>query len=87
MNGRLSMKSLCQDLVALLIQVIKMFDKIVDITGSYKVENIAETYMCCGGCPEKVNECRCHGALGVSGGSHSVLRCCPSSVAVAYRSV
>jgi len=49
------MKSLCQDLVALLIQVIKMFDKIVDITGSYKVENIAETYMCCGGCPQKVS--------------------------------
>jgi len=40
--------------VALLIRIITMFDRIVDLTGVYKVANVAEMYMCCGGCPQMV---------------------------------
>jgi len=54
--GRQSSSTYAQDLVALLIRVITMFDRIVDLTGVYKVENIAETYMCCGGCPQQCDD-------------------------------
>jgi hypothetical protein len=33
-----------------------VFDRIVEQTGAYKVENIADTYMVCAGCPVKVSE-------------------------------
>ena len=40
----------------MLIRVITTFDRIVDLTGVYKVSNVADLYMCCGGCPQQVED-------------------------------
>lgn len=34
-------------------RIVSIFDRIVEQTGGYKVENIADTYMVCSGCPVK----------------------------------
>jgi len=38
-----------EDIVKLLIRIVTLFDQIVEHMGVYKVENIADTYMCCDG--------------------------------------
>jgi hypothetical protein len=43
-----------QETVNLCYQIVSVMDRIVERTGAYKVENIAETYMACSGCPEEV---------------------------------
>ena len=42
-----SSSSHADDIVKLLIRIVAMFDRIVGHMGVYKVENIADTYLCC----------------------------------------
>lgn len=42
------------DTIQLSLQVVSVFDRIVEQTGAYKVENIGDTYMACAGCPTEV---------------------------------
>mmetsp|Transcript_18424 Transcript_18424/g.26801 ORF Transcript_18424/g.26801 Transcript_18424/m.26801 type:complete len:1185 (-) Transcript_18424:412-3966(-) len=42
-----------KDVVSVVQRVVNALDHIVDQTGAYKVENIADTYMACAGCPEE----------------------------------
>ncbi len=44
-----SSNSHAEDIVKLLIRIVSMFDRIVEHMGVYKVENIADTYLCCDG--------------------------------------
>lgn len=48
------LKCVLQDTVELLSEVVTTFDRIMELTGAYKVENIGDTYMCCSGCPDEV---------------------------------
>ena len=48
-----------EDTVALCFRIVSALDLIVEQTGAYKVENIADTYMACAGCPtEAVDNAR-----------------------------
>lgn len=47
--GSQSSTSHAEDIVKILIRIVTMFDQISEHMGVYKVENIADTYMCCDG--------------------------------------
>jgi len=51
-----SLKSKSHDIVELIQQMVGVMDHIVEQTGAYKVESIADVYMACAGCPVESNE-------------------------------